>query len=296
VTDVESMPAAGRGTVGFVGIGDMGSAIVERILGAGFAMSLWARRQSSLEPFRESTAALAASPAKVAASSELVGVCVTCDSDVEEVLTGDDGILAGIRPGGIIAVHSTVSPFTCQRLAAAAAERGAELVDAPVSGGRPAAVAGELLVMVGGSDPAFTRCLPVFRTFGSTVEHLGPVGSAQLAKLVNNTLLSGTMALADEALELGRRLEIDETKLGRVLQHGTARSFALDVTLHHRSSPVGSDQASKLLSKDVRLLAGIADTALGGTGGAIFSTAELMLARLAHPQVTGPEGKAAPPS
>jgi 3-hydroxyisobutyrate dehydrogenase len=293
VTAVDGMPRDGRGTVGFVGIGDMGSAIVERILGAGFAVLLWARRESSLEPFQSLGVPAAASPSEVASRSELVGVCVTGDSDVEEVLRGEKGILAGIKRGGIIVIHSTVSPSTCQRLAAAAAERGAQLIDAPVSGGRPAALAGELLVMVGGDQAAFTRCLPVFQAFGSSIQYLGAVGSGQVAKLVNNTLLTANLALANEAMELGRRLGIDESKLGEVLRHGSARSFALDVTLIHRSTPTPSERASRLLSKDVRLLEEIAKSVGEAGEGPLFKTAELMLQRLAYGPPTGDEGKAA---
>src|SRR5262249_34507570 len=128
--------------VGFIGLGSQGGPMARRIIDAGYETTLWARRPATLEPFAGTPAKVAASGAELAAASDLVCVCVFTDDDVEEVITGEDGILSGIAEGGVIAVHSTIHPDTCHRLAARAAEQGVSLIDVPVSGGGAAAEAG----------------------------------------------------------------------------------------------------------------------------------------------------------
>ena len=139
-------------TVGFIGLGSQGGPIARRIVDAGFPLTLWARRPETLDPFADTPAVTATSPAILAERSEIIGVCVTGDDDVDEVVLGRHGVLAGISRGGTLIIHSTVHPQTCLRLARAATEKGVQLIDAPVSGGGPAASQGTLLVMVGGDE------------------------------------------------------------------------------------------------------------------------------------------------
>jgi 3-hydroxyisobutyrate dehydrogenase-like beta-hydroxyacid dehydrogenase len=204
--------------IGFIGLGSMGTRIVTLMLDAGHHLTLWARRPASLEPFagRSDTAR---SPAEVGASAQLVGVCVWDEDDVNEVLLGAEGVFAGMRPGGIVAVHSTIPPEACRRLRVAAIARGLELVDAPVSvgAGRP-----KLLVMVGGEPAVIELCQMPFQSFGDPVLHLGPVGSGQIAKLVNNTLLAATVGLADDALALGTALGLRTDQLFAALSAGSS--------------------------------------------------------------------------
>ena len=130
--------------------------MARRIVGGGYDVTLWARRAAILTPFADTSAKTAQSPAELAAASELVCLCVVGDDDVREVLAGDNGVLAGLAPGGIVAIHSTVHPDTCRELAESAAKQGVSIIDAPVSGGGPAAEEGQLLVMVGGDDEGET--------------------------------------------------------------------------------------------------------------------------------------------
>jgi len=262
--------------VGFVGLGSQGSPMARAIIDAGFETTLWARRSLTLEPFTDSGAAVAMSCRALAQASDLVGVCVFGDADVEEVVLATDGLLAGAAPGTVIAVHSTVHPDTCRRLATEAARRQVALVDAPVSGGGAAAAAGHLLVMVGGEPSVFERCLPVFSTYGDPVQLMGPVGSGQLAKLVNNSLMVANLALADEALALGRALGLDPGALAGALSHGSGRSFALGLQPGARSLPEG------LLRKDVDLVRRAAEAA-GAAGSPLLETAERGLAVIAGP-------------
>ena len=168
--------------VGFIGLGSQGAPMARRIIGAGYPVTLWARRPGTLEPFADTGAKTAGTPAELAAASDLVCLCVTADADVEQVIAGEGGVLAALAEGGVIAVHSTVHPDTCRRLAAEAATRGIRLIDAPVSGGAPAASAGRLLVMVGGDEPTVEFCRPVFASYGDPVVHLGPLGAGLVTK------------------------------------------------------------------------------------------------------------------
>src|SRR5881397_3018225 len=151
--------------VGFIGLGNIGAPMARRIVDAGLPTTLWARRRESLDPLADTGAVVVPTPADMARHCDVVGVCVLDDAAVEQVMTAEDGLLAGATPGTVIALHSTVSAGLCHRMAALAADRGAVVVDAPVSGGSGPAAEGTLLVMVGGPEEAFERCLPVFTTF-----------------------------------------------------------------------------------------------------------------------------------
>jgi len=269
--------------VGFIGLGDMGGAIVTRIIGAGFPTVLWARRPEALAAFEGAHVATAGSPAQLAARVDLIGICVWADQDVRQVLQGDHGVLAGCRPGTIIAIHSTIQPATCRELAAAAAERGATIVDAPVSGGRDVALAGSLVVAVGGDEEAVERCRPVFATFGDPVIHLGQVGTGQLAKLVNNTLLAANLALADDALTLAQALGVRPDAMARVLRHGSGRSYALDVAVAVRASAETRRAALAPLEKDVRSLTSDAAPRECAAAALLVDAATEAIRRLADP-------------
>jgi len=189
--------------VGFVGLGDQGGPIARRIIDAGYPVTLYARRAATLEPFADSDAKIAGTLLELGAASDVLGVCVMDDAGVEEVLTGDAGALAGMEAGGVVIIHSTVHPDTCRRMEAAAADRGVAVLDAPVSGGGAVAAAGNVTVMVGGDEATFERCRPVFETYAGLLRHLGPLGSGQLAKLLNNLLFIANVCNGIEVFEVG---------------------------------------------------------------------------------------------
>jgi 3-hydroxyisobutyrate dehydrogenase len=280
--NVASEQEGRRVRVGFIGLGSQGAPMARRIIDAGYPVTLWARRDASLEPFAGTPAKVAGSPADLAADSDLVGVCVVNDADVEQVLTGDSGVLAGLGTGGVIAVHSTVHPDTCRRLADQAAAGGVRLIDAPVSGGGPAAAEGRLLVMAGGDPETVEYCRPVFATYGDPVVHLGPLGSGELTKLLNNVLFTANLATAASALTLGQAFGIDPRSLADVMSHGSASSFALA-----RIGDAGGTLdriaafAAPLLQKDVRLMAEIA-AAADTSPGAVLTAADDALALMNH--------------
>lgn len=268
--------------IGFIGLGSQGGPMARRIIEAGYATSLWARRPATLEPFAGTGADIAPSPGELAKVSDLVCVCVVNDADVEEVIAGDGGVLSGLDEGGVIAVHSTVHPDTCHRLAAKADARGVTLVDAPVSGGGMAAEEGRLLVMAGGEPDTVEFCRPVFATYADPIIHLGPLGSGQVAKLLNNLMFTAHLATAASALDLGRALGVEPGKLAEVMSHGSGASYALSrVAAAGASLEPMAPRAGALLQKDVRLVAELADAADAPTG-IVLAAADDALARLDH--------------
>jgi 3-hydroxyisobutyrate dehydrogenase-like beta-hydroxyacid dehydrogenase len=268
--------------VGFIGLGSQGRPMARKIVDAGYPTTLWARRPASLEPFAETAAKVAGSPAELAAASDLVCLCVVGDADVEEIVGGDDGVLAGIESGGVIAVHSTVHPDTCRNLAEKATAKGVSVIDAPVSGGGPAAKGGRHLVMVGGDADVVERCRPVFATYAHRVVHLGDVGSGEVTKLLNNLMFTANLGTAATALALGRALGVSPENLADVIARGSGNSFALKRinggTLDRLAAKAGS-----LLQKDVRLLADLAAEA-GATPGAVLDAADAALKLMDHPR------------
>jgi 3-hydroxyisobutyrate dehydrogenase-like beta-hydroxyacid dehydrogenase len=235
---------------GFIGLGSQGAPMARRMIAAGYPVTLWARRPETLEPFAGSGARFASGLAELAAAVEHVGICVVDDAGVQQVC---DQLIPAMRPGGRIAIHSTIHPDTCKALAKQAAERGLWLIDAPVSGGQPAAEAGTLTVMVGGEAEAVAQARPVFEAFGSLIVHLGEVGAGQNAKLVNNALMAANMAVAHHALTASAALGIDRAALVELVKASSGRSYSFEVYAR-LPSPAAFRHGGALLAKDVRLL------------------------------------------
>lgn len=230
--------------------------MARRIIEDGFPTTLWARRPESLEPYDGTGAAYASDRRALGAASDVLCLCVIGDSDIDEVLRGEDGALAGMAPGGIVVIHSTVHPDTCRRLQADFADL--HFVDAPVSGGGHMAAAKSLLVMVGGDDEAVDRCRPVFDTFANPLVHLGGLGAGQAAKILNNSLFTAHLGLAASAFSIARDLGIDLDALTKVLSAGSGRSYGGEVIAGSgHSLSVLAELAGPLLAKDVGILADV---------------------------------------
>lgn len=270
-SDSNKLPAKPL-VIGFVGLGEIGAPMARRILDAGWPLVLYARRAEALKPFAGSAAVVVASLRELGEQSDMVAICVHDDAQVDEVVLGEmngDGILSGLRAGGILVIHSTVNRDTCLRLADVAARKGIEVVDAPISGGPDGARAGTLVVMAGGTTAAVERCRPLFESFARTVQHVGPLGSGQAVKAINNALYAAQGKLVDEAVAVGDRLGIDRQTLIEVLQSGSADSFvlrrygvtaSLQYWLMHRGTAAGN--VVNVLAKDAHLYANLA-----GVGG-----------------------------
>jgi 3-hydroxyisobutyrate dehydrogenase-like beta-hydroxyacid dehydrogenase len=236
--------------LGFIGLGSQGGPIARRMIEAGYPVVLWARRAETLEPFSDASAEIAPSIAELGARSDHVGICVVDDAGVRQVC---DALIPAMRPGGRIAIHSTVHPDACVALAEQAALRGLSLIDAPVSGGGIAAAAGKATVMVGGDEAAVASARPIFETFGSLILHLGGVGAGQTAKLVNNALMAAHMALGHHGLAAGAALGLDRAALVELVKASSGRSYGFEVYARLPALSVFGHGAN-LLAKDVRLL------------------------------------------
>ncbi|OBF50059.1 6-phosphogluconate dehydrogenase [Mycobacterium sp. 852002-53434_SCH5985345] len=269
--------------VGFIGLGSQGGPMARRIIEAGYETTLWARRPATLEPFADTEAKIAESPADLAAASDLVCLCVVGDADIDEIASGARGLLAAMEPGGVIAVHSTVHPNTCRELADKAAAKGISVIDAPVSGGGPAASEGRLLVMVGGDADVVERCRPVFATYADPIVHLGELGSGQTTKLLNNLMFTAHLATAATALSLAGALGVDPDRLAEVVSRSSGNSFALNALGGIGGLDRLAGVAGTLLQKDVRLVVDLAERA-GVSGGAVLDAADAALALMDHPR------------
>jgi 3-hydroxyisobutyrate dehydrogenase-like beta-hydroxyacid dehydrogenase len=253
--------------------------MAQQIITAGYATTLWARRAETLEPYAGTGATFAESPAELAANSDVIGLCVLADRDVDDVV---DAMLPGIAPGTVVAVHSTVHPATCLRAADAVRGRGAMVIDAPVSGGGMAAAARALLVMVGGEEAVLALCRPVLETFGDPIVHLGPLGTGQLAKLVNNLLFTTQLGTGDAALALGESLGLDRAALASVLGQGSGNSYALGVVAGSGVEQLGA-VAGSTLRKDVDIVTDIAAERDVGSDS-LAALAEEVLTRMGYPR------------
>ncbi len=215
-------------TVGFIGLGIMGGAMAANLSRAGFELVVWNRTPERSQPLAALGAALASSPADLAAREpDAICINVSDTPDVEAVLFGEQGLAAKAQPGLIVIDHSTIRPDATRRFAARLEATGVTLLDAPVSGGDVGAREATLTVMVGGPEPAFRRCEPLFRAVGRTVTHLGPTGMGQVCKACNQIAVSVNLLGACEALALAKRSGLDLDCMIEVLSGGAAASWQL---------------------------------------------------------------------
>jgi len=241
---------------GFIGLGSQGAPMARRMIDAGYDTLLWARRSASLEPYRDTPARFAASVEDLGSEADHVGLCVVNDDDVREMA---GRLLPAMRPGAMLAIHSTIHPATCRAVADQAEARGIRVLDAPVSGGSPAAEAGQLTVMVGGDAEDLALARPVFETFAALIVHLGAIGTGQYVKLINNSLFVANLGLAHAAMAAGEALGIERASLVALLKASSGRSFALDVRAR-METPAGFRHGGALLRKDIGLLGEVLGT------------------------------------
>lgn len=213
--------------VGFIGLGAMGVPVASNILEGGFPLTLWARRPETAERLRARGAGWADSPTSLMKVSDIIILMVTSSPDVEELVAGPKGLLSGQAEGKIIVDMSTIAPSVSRSLNVLAAEKGVQFLDAPVSGGTQGAEAGTLTVMVGGERTAFEQALPVLSSLGKNVFHVGPSGSGEVIKLVNNILVGVIAAATAEALVLGVKAGVDVETMAEVVGVSSGASWQL---------------------------------------------------------------------
>jgi 3-hydroxyisobutyrate dehydrogenase len=216
--------------VGFIGLGNLGAPIAMRILSAGWPLRVWARRAATVEKFEARGATVSSSPRALGADCDVVGVCVRTDEEVlDVVLRPGDGLLAGMKPGAILMIHATVLPKTVDAIAQEASALSVHVLDAPVSGGPQRAVEGKLTVILGGEASQIARAQPVLQSFAAKIVHVGPVGSAQILKLLNNNLCYANIVMSIAALELAQSLGLDPQIAASVIRHSSGASAGFDV-------------------------------------------------------------------
>ncbi len=215
--------------IGFIGLGIMGRGMALNLLKAGFALCVWNRTASRMDELVTAGARAGRDPADVAAQSDITITCVSDTPDVEAVLAGDEppGVLHGVQPGALVIDMSTISPHATRALAERLAERGAYMLDAPVSGGSEGAQRGTLSIMVGGDAAQVERARPVFQAMGKTITHVGGPGDGQMVKLVNQILVVGNALAMSEALLFAQAGGLDLRKALEAVVPGAAGSWML---------------------------------------------------------------------
>jgi 3-hydroxyisobutyrate dehydrogenase len=214
--------------VGVIGLGTMGSAMAANLAKAGFEVTVWNRSAGRAEALVDHGAREAASPAAVAEASDVIVVSVSDTPDVDAVLFGPDGVIDRARDGLVVVDTSTISPSSTRDFAARLRERGADLVDAPVSGGSEGAKNATLTIFVGGEDASVQRVRPVLEVLGRTITHFGPVGSGQAVKAVNQVMIAGVYLAVAEGLVLALKAGLDPDKVVAALGGGVAGSWILE--------------------------------------------------------------------
>jgi 2-hydroxy-3-oxopropionate reductase len=227
--------------VGFIGLGIMGKPMARNLMEAEYELTVYNRSPEKAQELGKEGASVAASPREVAEKSDIVITMLPDSPDVRNVVAGEDGVLEGIREGALLVDMSTISPVVTKELAAEVKEKGASMLDAPVSGGDVGAIEGTLSIMVGGSEEDFERARPLFDVMGKTVNHVGSTGAGQVTKAANQVVVALTIEAVSEALVLGSKGGVAPEKILDVLSGGLAGNKVMEVKreklLSHKFDP-----------------------------------------------------------
>ncbi|MDJ0269223.1 MAG: NAD(P)-dependent oxidoreductase [Aigarchaeota archaeon] len=214
--------------VGFIGLGLMGKPMAKRILSAGYRMVVHSRSSPPVEELANLGAEKASSPKEVAEKAEIIIMMLPDSPDVRKVVLGENGIAEGASPGSIVIDMSTVSPIVEVEIAEELRKKGVEYLDAPVTGSTMGAESGTLTIMVGGSKEAFERALPVLKTMGKNIVHMGGNGMGQMTKMCNQVAVSLNLLGTCEAILLASKAGLDPKKVIEVIGSGAAGSWQLN--------------------------------------------------------------------
>jgi 3-hydroxyisobutyrate dehydrogenase len=259
--------------VGFIGAGQMGRPMVDRLFAAGFAPQVFARRAELQHDLRAAGIGVAESAAQVGAAADLLIVCLFNDAQVREVMF-DGGVLAAMRPGSVVVSHVTGSPELSVQLQAAA-PNGVIILDVPVSGTADHIRRGELTMLVGGEIQALENVRGALASYGNPILHVGALGDGQRMKLVNNLLFTVHLRVGLEAAALAKSLGISASDFSRVISACSGDSFAVRLFAHAEPNAI-AEGAKHFLVKDVRAIQEVATAQgidlglLGGLAGWVF--------------------------
>jgi 3-hydroxyisobutyrate dehydrogenase len=242
-------------TSAFLGLGAIGRPMAAHLARRG-PLTVWNRTASRAEAFaREHACRMAVAPRQAVTGAATVITCLPTSAEVEALLEGPDGMLAGLAAGALVLDCTSGDPVTSQRIAARLAERGVAFADAPVSGGTNGAEAGSLTIMVGADQATFGRALPVLQAFGRRIEHVGPIGAGHALKAVNNALLAVNILASGEGLLGLVRSGVPARKALEVLNASSGRSFVTETLVPERvlTGLYPNTFRLALLDKDVRI-------------------------------------------
>jgi 2-hydroxy-3-oxopropionate reductase len=258
--------------IGFIGLGVMGKPMAKHLIGAGHTLTVHNRSRGAVDELAAAGATGAASPAEVARASKVIITMLPDTPDVERVITGPDGVLAGISGGATVIDMSSISPIATERLAKLVADKGGAMLDAPVSGGEIGAINASLSIMVGGDEATFHRMKPILDVMGNAerVVYIGRSGAGQICKICNQVAIGGALAGVSEAFALARKTGVDAARVRQALLGGFAASRVLEV--HGERMLVDNYKPgfrARLYQKDMRL----ASEAASANGVAMPATA-----------------------
>src|ERR1700687_1387851 len=270
--------------IGFIGLGNMGLPMAQNLLKAGHAVAGFDVAKASVGRLSASGGAAATSVADACAGAEAVITMLPAGEQVREVHTGAQGVIASVAPGTLLIDSSTIDVATARAVAAAAQQRGLDMIDAPVAGGVGGAQGATLTFMVGGSDAAFARARPILERMGKTIVHAGGAGNDQAAKICNNMILGVTMIAVSEAFLLAEKLGLDPQKLVDISSKSSGQCWSM-TTYCPAPGPVPPSPANRdyqagftaaMMLKDLRLSqeaakASGAKTQLGADAARIYS-------------------------
>lgn len=215
--------------VAFIGLGVMGYPMAGHLAAKGHGITVYNRTaQKATAWVKAYGGATAQTPAQAAADADYVFTCVGNDADLHQVILGPDGVLKTMRAGCVIIDHTTASADAARRLFAAAKAQRVDFLDAPVSGGQSGARSGTLTVMIGGDKEAYERAEPIVSAYARAVSHMGPAGSGQLTKMVNQICVAGVVQALAEGLAFAERAGLDASRVVEVISKGAAQSWQLD--------------------------------------------------------------------
>lgn len=215
-------------TIGFIGLGIMGKPMARNLLKAGYSLIVYNRSRAAADELSKEGAERAGSSKEVAERSDVVITMLPDSPDVELVYLGESGIFSGLKPATLLIDMSSISPVVARRLAAQAETAGCAMIDAPVSGGEAGAIGATLSIMIGGTEAAVERAMPIFRALGKNIVHVGGPGAGQVTKAANQMVVGTTIAIVAEALVLAAKAGVDPGKVRQALLGGFAQSKILE--------------------------------------------------------------------
>ena len=214
--------------IGFVGLGIMGKPMARNLMNAGYELTVYDIVGEAVEELATEGARAASSSSEVAADTDKIITMLPDSADSERAILGPGGVLEGARAGSVVIDMSSIAPSMSQKIFAACAEKGVEMLDAPVSGGEPGAIAGTLAIMVGGKQEVFDQCADMLQVMGGNVVLTGDVGAGNITKLANQIIVAANIEALSEAMVLAQKAGVDPERVFNAIRSGLAGSNVMD--------------------------------------------------------------------